>query len=174
MTRSAGGGQARPLGRGLLTLALAIVIGGAVPLSARPEEGGASTEPAGPYVPLADRIRPELEGGIYPLKVNLHQPERGGHPAPWLNGKGWHRRDIERPVTLAAGEQVLVTGVFGYGDRSIFIELTRWPSNPWGEDPVRARFRLLAESGPEEPGEQEEQIRKLIALVIGRSSYPTP
>jgi hypothetical protein len=74
----------------------------------------------------------------------------------------------------AAGEQVLVTGIFAYGDQSIFIELTRWPSTPWGADPVRARFRLQTQSGAEEPEEQDEEIGRLLALVIGRSAYPAP
>lgn len=127
-----------------------------------------------PPIPLADRFRPDYEGRVFLLKVNLHQPEQGGHPAPWIDERGWHRRDVQRPVILHGGELVQVTGVFAYGDRSIFLELTRWPFHPWGGDPVRARIRFQTESAPEEPGEQDEQISRLIARVLGRAQLADP
>ncbi len=135
----------------------------------REETGQAATVGA-----LAERFRPFFEGRIYSLRMNLHKPEPGGHPAPWMDVKGWHRRDTARPVILALGEGVQVTGVFDYGDRSVFIELTRWPSPPWNEEAVRMRIRMKAESGPDKPEKQDEEIRKLLALVLEETPIPSP
>jgi hypothetical protein len=129
------------------------------------EEG--KEEDEGPWVPLAERFRPLFEGRVYRLKVNLHKPERGGKPAPWLDLKGWHRRDIHRDIVLGTGEEVMVTGLFNYGDRSLFLELTRWPSPPWEGPPVRMRIRIQADAGPEEQEEQGDEVRRLIAMVLG-------
>ncbi|HXI01680.1 MAG TPA: hypothetical protein VNI57_00750, partial [Candidatus Saccharimonadales bacterium] len=120
----------------------------------------------GNVAPLAERFRPLYGGRIFTLKIDLHQAESGGHPAPWLDKKGWHRRDIRRPTILRAGTQVEVTGIFDYGDRSIFLELTEYPTMAWNGPPVRMRIRIKAESGPAEPGDQDEEIERLIALVL--------
>ncbi len=142
--------------------------------AAEGEEAREETGQAATVAPLAERFRPFFEGRVYRLKMNLHKPEPGGHPAPWMDAKGWHRRDVARPVILAVGEKVQVTGVFDYGDRSVFIELTRWPSPPWNEEAVRTRTRMKAESGPEKPEKQDEEIRKLLALVLEETPIPSP
>lgn len=170
-----------------LLLTLSLVAGAAAQESPSPEEtpeevleemeaGEAREETSeGAIVgALAARFRPFFEGRVYRLRVNLHKPEPGGRPAPWMDAKGWHRRDTARPVILGAGERVQVTGVFDYGDRSIFIELTRWPSPPWDEEAVRTRIRLKADSGPEKADRQDQEIRRLLAQVIEESPLPTP
>jgi hypothetical protein len=112
------------------------------------------------------RLTAIYQNQLFRLIVNVHQPERGGRPAPYLDEKGWHYRDRERPIILAAGDLVEVTGVYGYGDRSIFLELSRpWDREVFGVRP-RVRVRIEAEDGPEEPELQEEQIRGLIARMM--------
>lgn len=148
--------------------ALMLLAALAAPAGAQERDGG--EEEAGPAVPLHQRFRPLYEGLIYTAKVNFHQPQRGGHPAPYIDERGWHARDIRRPLLIRAGEQVMVTGVYDYGDRSLFLELTRWPVQPWDDTPIRVRVRVKAEAGPEEPEEQDEQIRLLVALFLGPPS----
>lgn len=129
--------------------------------------------------PAVDAAEPETlrrivaiyQNQLFRLIVNVHQPAIGGRPAPYLDEKGWHYRDRERPIVLAAGDLVEVTGVFGYGDRSVFLELSRpWDREVFGVRP-RVRLRIQAEDGPEEPELQEEQIRGLIARMM-RPIFP--
>lgn len=138
------------------------------------EEAREDTAGAATVAPLAERFRPFFEGRVYLLRMNLHKPEPGGHPAPWMDAKGWHRRDVSRPVVLGAGERVQVTGIFDYGDRSVFVELTRWPVRPWNEDSVRTRIRLKAGAGPEKPEKQDEEIRLLLALLLRPADLTPP
>ena len=113
-----------------------------------------------------ERIAAIYGDQVFRLLVNIHQPERGGKPAPYLDLKGWHHRDIERPIVLAAGELVGVTGVFPYAERSVFLELSSLSAEEvFGVRP-RTRVRIVAEAGPEEPELQEEEIRALIARMM--------
>ena len=72
-------------------LAAAILLLGASAAAA--QSGEAKGEPTeeqekeGPVIPLGERFRPFYEGRVFRLKVNLHQPEQGGKPAPWISGK---------------------------------------------------------------------------------------
>ncbi len=115
---------------------------------------------------MVERIAAVYKNQLFRLIVNVHQPQRGGRPAPFLDEEGWHYRDLERPIILAAGDLVEVTEVFPYGDRSVFLELSRPSAEEiFGVRP-RVRVRIVAEGGPEEPVLQEEQIRALIARMM--------
>lgn len=115
---------------------------------------------------MVERITAIYKEQLFRLLVNVHQPERGGRPAPYLDEEGWHYRDRERPIILASGDLVEVEGVFPYGDRSVFLELSRPSAEEiFGVRP-RVRVRIVAEDGPEEPVLQEEQIRALIARMM--------
>ena len=72
--------------------------------------------PAGREV--LDQIVTICDNHEFRLLVDLHTPEPGGQPAPSLDIKGWRHNDTARPVLLRAGQDVRVTGVFNYGDRS--------------------------------------------------------
>lgn len=113
-----------------------------------------------------ERITAIYKDQLFRLIVNVHQPQRGGRPAPYLDEEGWHYRDRERPIILASGDLVEVREVFPYGDRSVFLELSRPSAEEiFGVRPL-VRVRIVAEDGPEEPVLQEEQIRALIARMM--------
>jgi len=113
-----------------------------------------------------DLFHQVYKGRTFRILSAVHRPEPGGKPAPFLDAKGWHHRNTELPILLERGELAEVTGLFPYGDRSLFIELAR----PAGPEMLgfreRVRIRITVEAGPEEPGLQEEQLRGLIAQIL--------
>jgi len=105
-------------------------------------------------------------GHIFRLLSSVHRPNPGGKPAPYLDEKRWHYRDTDQPIVFEGGEQVEVTGVFPYGDRSLFLELARPAGPEMLGFRVRVRVRISAADGPDEPEKQIEQLRALIAKFL--------
>ncbi len=152
-------------GRGGARAASRIASGLIVVLSLGAAGGAAAAREA------LDRIVEACEGRAFRLGVDLHEPEPGGNPAPSLDEKGWHYNDPNRPIVLRAGEEVEVTGVFNYGDRGIFLEVTRKDRARGEESAPRIRVRFTAEAPPDTPDLQATQIRALIGRVL-RPSPP--
>jgi hypothetical protein len=132
----------------------------AAALLAAPPTLGAARE-------AVDQIAAAYEGRQALLRVDLHQPPLGGAQAPYLDERGWHHNDPARPVALRAGEPVEVTGVFNYGDRGVFLEISRKERWKGGAPRVRVRVRFMASAGPEKPDLQAAQIRALVGRVLG-------
>jgi len=113
-----------------------------------------------------DAIVEAYEGRVFQLRVDLHQPEPGGTQAPYLDEKGWHHNDPKRPLALRAGDAIEVTGVFNYGDRGVFLEISRKEKWKGGAPRPRIRVRFMASAPIEKPEIQTAQIRALIARVL--------
>jgi hypothetical protein len=123
---------------------------------------------------LLDRFVSEYQGGAFRLVADLHSPEPGGQPAPFVDIKGWHHNDPNRPVVLRAGEEVEVTGVFNYGDKGVFLEIARRGMPAGEENPPHVRVRFVAEAPPEKPDVQVTEIEALVLKVLRPSAAPPP
>jgi len=113
-----------------------------------------------------DLFERAYKGRIFRLLSNVHQPDPGGRPAPYLDEKRWHYRDTNQPIIFEGGEQVEVTGIFPYGDRSLFLELARPAGPEMLGFRLRLRVRVSAAAGLDEPEIQIEELRGLIAKFL--------
>lgn len=151
------GMKARVSSRGRAALAAAGVALAA--MSAWPEARAVSSSTLGTFEQV-------YKGRIFRLLSNVHRPDPGGKPAPYLDEKRWHYRDQDQPIVFEGGELVEVTGVFPYGDRSLFLELARPAGPEMLGFRLRVRVRVSAAEGPEEPEKQVEELRALIAKFL--------
>lgn len=112
------------------------------------------------------QIAGDYEGKEFRLRVDLRQPPPGGAQAPYLDERGWHASDPNLPILLPSGGEVVVTGVFNYADKGVFLEITR--KERWGGAGAapKVRVRFMAAAGPEKPEDQAAQIRRLIGRVL--------
>jgi hypothetical protein len=115
---------------------------------------------------VLDQIVATYEHHPFRLAVDLHVPLGLGQPAPSLDGKGWHHNEPSRPVLLRAGEDVEVTAVFNYGDKGVFLEISRLEKEKGSDLPPHLRVRFIAEAPPEKPDVQATELGALIARVL--------
>src|SRR5262249_55903803 len=106
------------------------------------------------------------QGQSFRVVSDIHQPEPGGQPAPYVDGKGWHHNDPNQPVVFHAGEDVQIAGVFNYGDRGFFLQIESPARKTEAGAPVHVRVRFVAEAPPEKPDVQETELQGLVARVL--------
>ena len=115
---------------------------------------------------VLDQIVATYEHHPFRLAVDLHVPLGLGQPAPSLDLKGWHHNEPSRPVLLGAGEAVEVTAVFNYGDKGVFLEISRFEKEKGSDLPPHLRVRFIAEAPPEKPDVQATELVTLISRVL--------
>jgi len=115
---------------------------------------------------VLDKVVETYEHHEFRLAVDLHAPDPGGQAAPSLDAKGWHHNDAERPILLAAGEEVEVTAVLNYGDKAVFLEIARKDSWRPVVERTRLRVRFASDAPPEKPEDQMKDILFLISRTL--------
>lgn len=115
---------------------------------------------------VLDKIVEAYEHQAFRLAVDLHVPEPRGQPAPSLDLKGWHHNDPNRPVLLRAGDDVEVTAVFNYGDKGVFLEISRLEKVKGEGTRAHLRVRFAAEALPDKPDVQATELGALIRRVL--------
>ena len=118
-----------------------------------------------------ERIATQFTSGLYTLMVDLHEPDMRAESmqAPTLEMAGWHHHNPTGVTVLAQGARVEVTGVFNYGERGLFLELSKDladASTDAGTDRPRIRIRLMVGSEAANPGGQQAQAMALIHKVL--------
>jgi hypothetical protein len=123
---------------------------------------------------VLERIALAYEGRHFRLGVTLYEPAPGGQAAPSLDERGWRGNDPNRPAKLLAGDEVEVTGVFDYGEASVFLEISRKEKWTGGPARPRVRVRFTATAPPEDPEKQAAQLAALIRMALREIPAASP
>jgi hypothetical protein len=117
------------------------------------------------------RIATQYTSGLYTLMVGLHEPDMRAESmqTPTLELAGWHHHNPAGVTVLAPGSRVEVTGVFNYGERGLFLELSKDladAASDTGADRPRIRIRLMVAADAADPAGQQAQALALIQRVL--------
>src|SRR5262245_13970349 len=105
-------------------------------------------------------IATQFTSGLYVLQVDLHEPDMRAESmqTPTLELAGWHHHNPAGATLLSAGTRVEVTGVFNYGDRGLFLELSKDLAEGSFDAPgdrPRVRVRIMVQAESSDPDKQQ-------------------